>query len=143
MKREVDGKGGKSTILLFACAGVCAAAGFALSPVCPINKALWSPSFALVVGGYSFAMFALFHWMIDVKGWTRWTFFFRVIGMNSITIYMAQRMADFGRTRNYFFNGLVSLCPPDWGAVLNAMAYIAVCWLFLWFLYRQRLFLKV
>ena len=63
----------------------------------PINKKLWSSSFTCVVTGYSLGMFALFYYLIDVRKWQRWTLFLRVIGLNSITIYLAQRIDGFGR----------------------------------------------
>lgn len=109
----------------------------------PINKKLWSPSFVLVVGSYSFAMFAFFYWLIDVKGWRRWTLFFRVIGLNSITIYLAQPILGMGSVNRFFFGGLAGLLPPAAGDVLLGTTYIGVCWLFLYFLYRKNVFLKV
>ena len=119
------------------------AAGLVWSLVFPINKMLWSSSFVLVVGSYSLAMFALFYWIIDVKEWQKWTLFFRVVGMNSITIYMAQSIINFGSIRNFFLAGLVAKLPETWGAVVNYAGYIAVCWLFLYFLYRHDKFLKI
>ena len=118
-------------------------AGLALSVVFPINKRLWSPSFVLVVGGISFALFALFYWIIDVCGWRRWAFFFTVIGMNSITIYMAQSVIGFCVARDYLFGGLASLFPGAWRSVVLQIGYIAVCWLFLYLLHRKRVYLKV
>lgn len=121
----------------------CIAGGIALSFVFPINKALWSPSFTLVAGGISFLAFAAFYWIVDVLGWRRWTFFFTVIGMNSITIYMAQRVIGFRVARDFLFGGLASLFPEAWGAVVLQLGYIAVCWLFLYFLHRKGVYLKV
>ena len=121
----------------------CLAGGIALSFVFPVNKALWSPSFTLVAGGISFLAFAAFYWIVDVLGWRRWTFFFTVIGMNSITIYMAQRVIGFRVARDFLFGGLSSLFPESWGAVVLQLGYIAVCWLFLYFLHRRGVFLKV
>jgi len=134
--------GAKALRLLF-CGIGCAALGFALSPVCPINKALWSPSFTLVVGGWSFAVFALFYWIIDVKGFSRWAFFFTVIGMNSITIYLGQAIVNFIAVDHFFLKGLAGLLPALWGRMLLEVGYIAICWLFLHFLYRHKVFLKV
>ena len=88
-------------------------------------------------------IFDLFYWIIDVKGWQKWTLFFRVVGLNSITIYLAQSIISFGGIRNYFLAGLVAKLPEAWGAVVNYGGYIAVCWLFLYFLYRQKIFLKI
>lgn len=134
---------GRKSLQLLACGVGCVAAGLLLSLVCPINKALWSPSFTLVVGGYSFALFALFYWLIDVKEFRGWSFFFRVIGMNSITIYMAQQIIGFNQARKFFFGGLISYCPDGWRAVASSATYILVCWAFLFFLYRKKIFLKV
>lgn len=117
--------------------------GLVWSLVFPINKMLWTSSFVLVVGSYSLAMFALFYYIIDVKGWKRWTLFFRVVGLNSITIYMAQRFINFGGIRDFFLEGTVEMLPQAWGEVMNYAGYVAVCWLFLYFLYRQKIFLKV
>jgi predicted acyltransferase len=119
------------------------AVGLLWSLVFPINKMLWSSSFVLVVGSYSLAMFALFYWIIDVKGWQKWTLFFRVIGLNSITIYMAQRIVSFSGIRNFFLGGLVEMLPETWGAVVNYTGFVAVCWLFLYFLYKKNIFLKI
>ena len=109
----------------------------------PINKKLWSSSFTCVVTGYSLGLFALFYYLIDVRGWKRWPFFFRVVGLNSITIYMAQRIVGFGGIANFFFGGAASHCPEAIARVINNAGYVAVCWLFLYFLYRKSTFLKV
>ena len=109
----------------------------------PINKALWSSSFVLVVGAYSLGMFALFYYLIDVRGWKKWTKFFEVIGLNSITIYMAQRIIPFGTVNKFFLGGLAGLCPEPWGKLILALGYFALGWLFLWFLYKKKVFLKV
>ena len=121
----------------------CLACGMALSFVFPVNKALWSPSFTLVAGGISFLAFAAFYWIVDVLGFRRWAFFFTVIGMNSITIYMAQRVIGFWHARDFLFGGLASLFPEAWGDVVLQLGYIAVCWLFLYFLHRRGVYLKV
>lgn len=122
---------------------LCFAAGLALSAVFPVNKKLWSPSFVLVLGGISFALLSLFYWIIDVRGWRRWSLFFTVIGMNSITIYMTQRIVNFNNASSFFFKGVASLFPEAWAPVVFQGGYIAVCWLFLYFLHRQRFYLKV
>lgn len=119
------------------------AVGMAWSIVFPINKMLWSSSFVLVVGSYSLAMFALFYYIIDVRKWQKWTLFFRVIGLNSITIYMAQRIFSFSGVNKFFFNGLAQMLPEQWGALLLNIGYVAICWLFLYFLYRKQTFLKI
>ena len=73
----------------------------------PVNKNLWSSSFVLVAGGWSLILLALFYTLIDMWGWKKWAFFFVVIGLNSITIYMANGLIDFGYIHDFFFKNLL------------------------------------
>ena len=134
---------GRKALKLLCAAAACLASGLALSLYCPIVKNLWSPSFVLVVGGYSFAMFAVFYWIIDVKKRTKWSFFFRVIGMNSITIYVARCFVGFDAASKFVLGGFAKALPDDWGSLVLSFGYIAACWLFLLFLYRKNTFLKI
>ena len=134
---------GKTALVLFAAGIVFAILGAAWNTIYPINKALWSSSFVVAVGAYSLIMFSLFYYIIEVLGWRKWTLFFTVIGMNSITIYLGQRFINFSYTSERLFGGLVKLMPEDSQSFFTSAAYIAVCWLFLYFLYRKRVFLKV
>ena len=114
-----------------------------VDPFQPINKKLWTPAFVFAAGAYSLGMFALFYYLIDVLQWRRWTFFFQVIGVNSITIYLAQKFIRFNYTANFFLGGLAEKCSPEVGAVILSAGYVALCWLLLWFLHRQKIYLKV
>ena len=134
---------GKTALVLFVAGIVFAILGAAWNTIYPINKALWSSSFVVAVGAYSLIMFSLFYYIIEVLGWRKWTLFFTVIGMNSITIYLGQRFINFSYTSERLFGGLVKLMPEDSQSFFTSAAYIAVCWLFLYFLYRKRVFLKV
>lgn len=119
------------------------AVGLVLSLVFPVNKALWSSSFVLVVGSYSLAMFALFYYVIDVRGYQKWATPFVVIGLNSITIYMAQRIIPFKSISAFFLQGFADMLPQEWSALLMRIGYLAVSWLFLYFLYKKKVFLKI
>ena len=109
----------------------------------PSNKMLWSSTFVCLVGAYSVLMFALFYYIIDVKNHRGWILFFVVIGMNSITIYLAQHFINFTYTAERIFGGLIKLLPETVQPFLSSAAYVAVCWLFLYFLYKKKVFLKV
>ena len=117
--------------------------GWVWSFVMPVNKMLWSSSFTCVVAAYSLGMFALFYYVIDVRGCRRWTLFFRVIGLNSITIYLAQQIIPLRYASDFFVGGVASKCGEALGAVIYDAGYVTVCWLFLYFLYRKKTFLKV
>ena len=135
--------GGRKSLYMAIAAAVMLGIGLLWSLDFPINKKLWSSTFVLVVGAYSLGLFALFYYIIDVRGWKGWTKFFEVVGLNSITIYMAQRIFDFSSVSRFFLRGLSELCPEPVGKLILAIGYFAVSWLFLWFLYKKKVFLKV
>lgn len=109
----------------------------------PINKALWSSSFVVLTCGISLVLLSVFYWIIDIKKQTKWAFFFQVIGMNSITIYMAQQIINFYGIGEFFLGGIASKLSAAYGSLVLSIGYIAACWLFLWFLYRMKIFIKV
>ena len=109
----------------------------------PINKHLWSSSFILLTGGMALLFLSLFFWIIDVLRFQKWTFFFKVIGLNSLAIYLAYRFIDFSETSRLLFSGLYSFAPDDWHRVFEAVCNLAVVWLLLYFLYRNKIFIKV
>lgn len=110
--------------------------------VFPINKNLWTSSFVLFVGGWSLVLLGLFYYVIDIKGYRKWAFFFSVIGMNSILIYMAPNFINWAFTTEAFFKWLIQLSGPL-GPLTFALCFVGIEWLFLYIMYKQRLFLKV
>ena len=141
--RRAGASGGRKTLGLLAGAALCGGLAGVFSLFCPVNKALWSSSFVLAVGAYSLTMLAVFYWIVDVRGWRKWTFPLRVIGVNSIAIYLAQAILDFHHAGRFLFGGIVRQLPAAWQETGSAAAYLATCWLFLWLLYRNRVFFKV
>ena len=135
--------GVKKTCFLLIAGGALIALGRLWNLDFPINKHLWTSSFVCFVGGLSMVSLAVFYWLIDVMNWKSWSFFFVVIGMNSITIYLAQRIIGFEKAREFFLQDIVTRTPEPWNAVVGSAGYILICWGFLYFLYRHRIFLKV
>lgn len=111
--------------------------------VFPINKNLWSSSFVCYVGGISIILMTIFYLIIDVWKYQKWAFFFVVIGMNPITIYLANRIIGFGRATDFLFGGIAELLPEAWSPLIIAIGYVIVGWLFLYLLYKKKIFLKV
>jgi predicted acyltransferase len=109
----------------------------------PINKNLWTSSFVLNVGGISLILLALFYYIIDVLGYKRWAFFFKVIGMNSILIYMSGHFIDWTYSTNSFFIWLGQIVGNPYGAVIMAICFVMVKWVFLYFMYKKKVFLRV
>ncbi|MEY3432583.1 MAG: hypothetical protein RL131_519 [Bacteroidota bacterium] len=109
----------------------------------PINKNLWSSSFVLQTVGFSLLLMALFYWIIDVKGYQRWAFFFKVIGMNSILIYMSGKVINWSYANKGFFQWLGDWIGDPYNAVALAITAVLVKWLFLYLLYKKNIFIKI
>ncbi len=109
----------------------------------PINKNLWTSSFVLNVGGISLLLLALFYYIIDVLGYQKWAFFFKVIGMNSILIYMSGRFINWNYTTNGFFQWVGQLVGNPFGVVFMACLFVLVKWAFLYLMYKKKIFLRV
>ena len=137
----------KSAVMLGASAALVAAGLFVAfgcgSYSFPIIKKLWSTSYVLVCAGYSLALFTICYFLIDVKGWWKRYLFFQVIGLNAITIYLAQTVVGMHHAKEQLFAWIASFFPAGWDAVVLQVGYIAICWAFLCFLHRRRIYLKV
>jgi len=117
------------------------------NPVFPINKNLWTSSFVLHAGGLSLLLLALFYWLIDVQGYKKWSFFFRVIGMNSLLIYLSGILIDWDHANTACFQWLGQWVGQWAGTPFNAVT-MAIClvgleWIALWALYKKKIFLKI
>jgi predicted acyltransferase len=109
----------------------------------PINKNLWTSSFVLLTGGLSLLLLSLFYYVIDVLGYQRWAFFFRVIGMNSILIYISGRIINWEYANNALFKWVGQLVGDPYNVVAMAVCFLIVKWLFLYFMYQKKVFLRV
>ncbi|MFM1877422.1 MAG: hypothetical protein RLZZ241_288 [Bacteroidota bacterium] len=111
--------------------------------VFPINKNLWTSSFVLQCGGISMLLMALFYYIIDVLGHRKWAFFFKVIGMNSILIYLSSHFINWSFTTRRLFGWVGQLFGEPYDSVAMVICLVAVQWAFLYLLYKQRIFLRV
>ncbi|HSN48438.1 MAG TPA: DUF5009 domain-containing protein [Flavobacterium sp.] len=118
--------------------------GLVWDMVFPIIKKIWTSSFVVFAAGWSMILLSIFYLIIDVWKLKKWSFFFVVIGSNSIFIYVCQSgVFDLRRTSDFFFNGFIKH-PLDASAqaVIASIAYLLVSWLFLYFMYKRKIFFK-
>ena len=108
----------------------------------PVIHHLWTSSLVLFAGGLSFLLLALFYLVIDIWGYKKWAFFFVVIGMNAIAVYVATHLFDFTLIGNVFVGGLLRFLGP-WADFVESAAALAVVWLILYYMYRNKTFIKV
>ena len=93
-----------------------------------------------------FLFLAAFSWIVDVKGHKKWAFPLVVIGMNSIAAYMIAHLFEkfivdsfrihLGASAFQFFGTGVE-------PLIRGIALLLVYWLFLFWMYRRKLFLRV
>ena len=81
--------------------------------------------------------------LIDILGNQKLAFFFKVIGMNSILFYILGNFINWNYTANGFFEWLSQLFGEPSLSVVMTVCLILIKWVFLYFLYKKEVFLKV
>ena len=138
-----SGRGGRKKALGLAAGGlVSLAVGGLWSLTFPIIKHIWTSTYVLWAGGWCLLLLALFYWVIDVRGRSKWAFFFVVIGVNAILVYFGQEVVDFDRVSAFFLSG-AARSAAAFGPLVLAAGALAAKWLGLWFLDRHKIYFKV
>jgi predicted acyltransferase len=114
--------------------------------LCPIVKRIWTPSWALFSGGLVALLLASFVAVIDWLGWRRWAFPLVVAGLNPITLYvMWQLMGGFVRKnfQIHFGSEVFEMFSASYAPMLERLLILCVFWLILFWMYRQRFFVRL
>lgn len=119
-------------------------AGAAWGIVFPVNKNLWSSSFVLYAGGWSLLLFALFYFVIDVRGIKSWTGPFVWLGCNSILIYLAAHgLVNFLSTSGFILGGVAQRVDARWHEAILWAGVALIQFAALYGLYKRKIFLKL
>ena len=142
--------------LLFALGVLLLLAGQVSNIWLPINKKLWTSSFSLFMAGLDFVIFAGMMWLVDVRGYKRFTKPLVIMGMNAITVYMASEILDQvfdvikvssnGQvvTLHAWFNSLfAAIASPYNASLLFAISYTLLMYLLAYVMYRRGWFVRV
>ena len=112
--------------------------------LCPVVKSLWTPSWVVYSTGWALLIFAVFFWVIEVRGRRRWAFPLLVVGMNALTAYCLANIADYWIgavwAKLLFAQGLFS---GVYGPVWKSLALMLSVWVVCLVLYRRRIFLRI
>jgi len=114
--------------------------------VCPVVKRIWTPSWVLFSGGWCCLLLAGFYAAVDVAKRGRWAFPLVVIGANSMAAYLiAHLFVDFIRKAltTHFGAEVFRSLGAAYEPLLLGGATLAVMWLLLFGMYRQKWFLRV
>lgn len=137
------------TILIFS--------GFLLSYGCPLNKKVWSPTYVLVTCGLASTLLALLIWLIDVKGYRRWSKFFEVFGVNPLFLFVLSDFFAivFGAFRftvngtqtsiiGFMYNHVLSPIFGEYGGSLAyAVLFLILNWCIGYQLYKRKIYIKL
>lgn len=144
-------------IKLFLVGTILTFAGFLLSYGCPINKKIWSPTFVLVTCGLASSFLALLIWIIDVKGYKKWSMFFESFGINPLFMYVLGGVLGilFGSITFPWDGGSISihgflyriLLMPVFGETGGSLAYalvfVGINWCIGYQLYKRKIYIKI
>lgn len=144
-------------IKLFLVGTILTFAGFLLSYGCPISKKIWSPTFVLVTCGLASSFLALLVWIIDVKGYTKWSRFFESFGVNPLFIYVMGAVLSIllgsitftysGETislHGYIYNIILRPLLGDYpGSLAFALLFVTLNWCIGYVLYKKKIYIKI
>jgi predicted acyltransferase len=132
-----------------------------LSSLMPINKRIWTSTFALLSGGVALLAFALLYWLLDIRSAPRWTRralgFLRIFGTNAIAAFVISSVVTATLDAIHLKIAGVTLSlhhaahqylfapwlPPRIGSLAYALAIVGLNAALLYPLYRKRIYLRV
>jgi predicted acyltransferase len=143
---------------LFAAGALLMMVGLIWHWVFPINKSLWTSSYVVFTAGLASVTLATCMWIIDIRGWKRWTKFFVIYGTNPmiaflgsglmarITVSLWKMQTPEGpRSVSYLVHHalFVPVFEPRVASLAYALTFVTLWFLILWALWRRNIFLKV
>ena len=126
--------------------------------VLPINKHLWTSSFALFSAGAAAQVLAITYWFVDVNRWRRWSLPFVAFGRNPLAAYFLSVGLDAALVRwsvagagslkavlyrTAFASWLRPCCGSEAAALGYALAYVALWGIVLTEMHRRRIFIGI
>ena len=147
----------RKALILAAVGIVLALAGWLLHPLLPINKKLWTSTFALFSGGVSLLTFAALYSVLDVKRWRWWTSPFLVLGTNAMLAFVLSNVITTLTDRVHirldgsiltihqwsYRHVFATWLQPVHASLAYAIALVLLNIALVYPLYRRRIFLRV
>lgn len=149
---------------LFAAGVLIALAGYVADAVFPINKKIWTSSYALLAGGLAMLGLATCYWLIDVVGQERpihrrWSLPFVAYGVNAITVFFMSGLiprilnlikvqsADGSEisSQQYLYQSFIApwFTNPYNASLAGALTFVLIWFVILWLMYRRNIIIKV
>jgi len=125
----------------------------------PINKKIWTSSYAVLTAGLALICLAFCYYIIDVKGKRKWIQPALVFGTNAIAAYVLAGIleelfisviklyARDGSIQNFqswlYQNAFASWLGPLYGSLGYAICFVLLNYLIVLILYKKKIFIKV
>lgn len=128
-------------------------AGLAWDLLLPINKKLWTSSFVLLTCGIDLFAIATLIYVLDMKKWKGWSYFFEVFGKNTLFIYLLSELfiislfsIDMNGSSLYRWIAdhlFISWSGGYMGSLLFALWIMLSCWLVGYIMDKKGIYVKV
>jgi len=142
---------------LFATGALLTLAGLAWGAAFPINKNLWTSSFALFTAGVACTALATIAWLVDVRQRRRWAGPLVAFGMNPITAYVGAELTAVlvdstikfrvgGRLQSVHeltYDALAAWLPPALASLGYSLLFVFAWYLVLRTMQRRQVILKI
>ena len=123
------------------------AAGELLANWVPINKQLWTPSFAVFTAGLAATALASTIWLVEGRPWACWFRPLEIFGLNAIAAYLISRLvANVPRVhvmgKSLYTDILATVASPANASLLFAIVVLLAVYLIVWLMGRRGWYLK-
>jgi predicted acyltransferase len=114
----------------------------------PINKKLWTDSFATFMAGIDFVCLAALIWLVDERHFSRWLKPFTITGMNAIVVYVASELlSEFldatSLHRVIYIRFFAPAASAANASLLWALAFTALMYMLSYVMYRRGWFVRI
>jgi predicted acyltransferase len=151
-------KTARHALALFAAGAIATLAALLWNRAFPINKSIWTSSFALLSVGFATMLLAFCHWVLDVRRWKAWSLPFMAMGRNALVVYVLSIALDTLMTRwalgspasikwtlysRGFASWLARCCSDELASLTYAVAYVSLWAVVAIVMYRRGVFVGI
>lgn len=142
--KDIDQK----VLQLFLIGFILLSIGWLFSFGLPLNKRVWSPTFACLTCGGASSLLAMLMFLIDIKGKERWGKFFVIFGVNPLFLYVLSEMLAilfgvFGVKRMLYDGIHLWVTDPYLASATYAILFTLLLGAFGYPLYKRKIYIKI
>ncbi|MBI5463566.1 MAG: DUF5009 domain-containing protein [Ignavibacteriales bacterium] len=144
----------EKTSWMFVTGSLLMLAGLIMDNWLPINKNMWTSTYSVFMAGLALVCLSCIFWIVDVKGWARWSKPFEIYGQNAITMFVLSGVV--GRLTSMKFGGMsvsiktwyynsffVPVGDPMASSFLHSIAFMLFLYVIAYLMYRMKWIVKV